>query len=382
MSESRSQRRVAAGVSLALLTAVAAHAQDGDLRWSGYNKNLLLRSDTWAGEPYALDLNRLRVEAKGRVVPALSFDIQADNELLLGNYLHTTQFQQQKDAASPQYWDLNADYVDTRHAFGRLSLYRATLQLSVDNTDLRVGRQRIAWGTGRFWSPLDVLNPVNPIALEREERPGVDAALLEHKAGPLSRWSVVVAPSRVPGDSTLAAQWHDNSHGLDYSLVAGRMRGDPTLGFDLAGQIGQAGVRAEMTHQWPNAAGARSRVLLGVDYAFDNTLTLSVELFSNGAGATRPSAYNFADLMSGKTTTLGRHYAGAHLAYEITPLLKWGGDLIVNVADGSHYIASSLTWSLRDNVDAQFGFQHFSGASGSEYSRPPDAVYAQIQRFF
>ena len=47
---------------------------------------------------------------------------------------------------------------------------------------------------------------------------------------------------------------------------------------DAAGQVGQAGVRAEATHTAREGAGGFSRLLLGVDYAFANTLTVSAEL--------------------------------------------------------------------------------------------------------
>ncbi|MBP0533157.1 hypothetical protein J8J19_23620, partial [Mycobacterium tuberculosis] len=79
-----------------------------------------------------------------------------------------------------------------------------------------------AWGTGRFWSPLDLLNPLNPTAIEREERVGVDAVLAEHKLGPISRISAVYAPGHGGADSSAAFNWHANTHGVDYSIVGGR----------------------------------------------------------------------------------------------------------------------------------------------------------------
>lgn len=382
MSDGRAAPALALAVLLVVCIANPARAQSSGVQWSGYYKNLLVRSDTWAAEPFTLDLNRLRIELKGSIAPTLRFDLQYDNELLLGNYLRTTQFQQQKDIPPPQYWRADANYLEATRVYGTHRLYRATLNLTVGDTDLRIGRQRIAWGTGRFWSPLDVLNPVSPVALEREERLGVDAVLAEHKFGPLSKLAAVAAPSRSTGRSTAALQWHDNVGGLDYSLIAGRVLGRRTWGFDLAGQIGQAGIRAELTRAWPDGGPATTRALLAADYAFGNTLTLTAELFFNGAGAHDPSAYDFRALMSGETTALARRYVGVHAGYELTPLWKWDNDLVVNLADHSRYLASSLTCSLQSNLDLRLGVQRFSGAAGTEYSRPPDVVYVQLQRFF
>ena len=155
-----------------------------------------------------------------------------------------------------------------------------------------------------------------------------------------------------------------------------------TWGLDLAGQVGQAGVRAELTRQRPDGTAAYTRMLVGADYAFGNTLTFTAELYFNGAGARDPSAYDFRALMSGETQALARRYVGLHAGYEITPLLKWDNDLVVNLADRSRYLAASLTWSLRTNLDLRLGVQRFCGAAGTEYARVPDTAFARLQRFF
>ncbi len=380
-----SERRRAARLALAgafVLWVALARADGGTLQPTGYYKNLLVRSETWTGEPFTLDLNRLRVELKGPITPALRIDLQYDNEVLLGSYLRTLQFQQQKDLPAPQYWRADANYLESTDVYGSHRLHRAALSLSAGDTDLHFGRQRVAWGTGRFWSPLDLLNPLNPTALERDERPGVDALLAEHRLGPLSKVAAVVAPDRRSGRSSAALQWHANAGGLDYSLVAGRLRGWRTLGIDLAGQVGQAGVRAELVRHWPREAPAFNRVLLGIDQAFENTLTLTAEFFFNGAGARRTAHYDFRALMTGETPALARRYVGVHAGYELTPLLKWTNELVLNLDDRSRYAGSSLAYSLRTNLDIKLGLQSFSGATGSEYSRPPDLVYLQLQRFF
>lgn len=353
-----------------------------DLRVSGYYKNLLLRSETWDDERYTLDLNRLRLEVKGRLAPSVRLDVQYDNEILLGSYLRTAQFQQQKDQPPPQYWRAQANYVERAALYGAHRLYRAQLQVAFGDTDLRIGRQRIAWGTGRFWSPLDLLNPFSPVALEREERLGVDAVLVEHKFGPVSRLSAVVAPSRVAGENSRALQWHDNARGADFSFTAGRFRGDDVIGVDLAGQFAQAGLRAELTRVRPREGQAFVRALLGIDYAFANTLTLSAELYRDGSGAASTATYDFLALINGSRQTLARHYLGLHAGYEITPLLKLNTDIVLNLDDRSRFVAPSITYSIRTNLDGSVGVRWFSGPAGSEYARPPDAVYVILQWFF
>lgn len=370
--------------ALAAFGAGASAEPETGLRLSGYYKNLLVDSRTVfpAGQRYALDLNRLRLEFKGELAQGAALDLQYDNEILFGNYLRTAQFGLQQDQPPPQYWNLDRNYAEAGAYYGRHRLYRGSVTLAAGDTDVRIGRQRIAWGTGRFWSPLDILNPFSAIQLEREERIGVDAVLIERKFGALSRLSAVYAPQPAAGKSSAALRWHANHAGIDYSFVAGRFVSDQVAGADIATQLGDAGLRAELTGARREDGSSYRRALVGLDYAFRNTLTLSGELYYNGAGASDRGAYDFASLFAGKIQSVGRRYFGGYAGYEITPLLKWTNYLVVNLADRSRYFSPGLIYSLRTNVDLTVGVQLFRGAQGSEHARLNDAYYAQMQWFF
>ena len=380
--------RCAATLLASLLTAVSAEVAaalpETGLKLSGYYKNLLVGSTTVAptGQRYNLDLNRLRLELKGNLAEGAALDLQYDNEILLGSYLHTAQFALQKDQPSPQYWNLESNYSEAGSYYARHRLYRASVTLASGDTDVRIGRQRIAWGTGRFWSPLDILNPFNPIQLEREERLGVDAVLVERKLGALSRLSAAYAPQHVSRASSAALLWHDNAAGVDYSIVAARFLRENVVGADVATQLGDAGLRAELTRARREDGTDYHRALLGLDYAFPNTLTLSGEFYHNGAGAADRSSYDFASLLAGRIQNVGRRYLGTYASYEITPLLKLANYLVVNLADHSRYFSPSLTYSIKTNFDWSVGVQLFRGSNGSEYGRFKDVYYTQLQWFF
>lgn len=371
--------------AMLLFAGITAAAQDGQaMRFSGYFKNQLSRSTTLfpAGQRYDADLSRLRLQVQGQLTPRLGFEVQYDNELLLGNYVRTQQFALQKEMRSPQFWRLDSDYADSSNAHARHRLYRGFVMLSAGETDVRVGRQRIAWGTGRFWSPLDLLNPISPIQLEREERPGVDALLVERKLGELSRVSAVFAPQHKRGDSSTALYWHGNTAGVDVSVVAGKFTGNKLIGADVATQVGQAGLRGEATYTIPRTGKNYRRLLLGVDYAFANTLTLGAEFYHNGAGASTESAYDFPALLNGRILSLGRRYAGLFASYEITPLMKTQHYIVGNIQDGSRYYSPSLTYSVRTNLDWTTGAQLFSGNAQREFGRMKNLYYTQLQWYF
>lgn len=380
-----SRRSGVAGLLVAAATMAASQPGPdaaGGVEFSGHYKNMVAGSRTaLGGERYTLDASRLRLEWKGQLRPRVGVEVQYDNEVLLGDYLRTRQFQLESGLARRTYWDLEGEYARGRELVARHRLRRGSVTLSRGATDVRLGRQRVAWGTGRFWSPLDLLNPVSPTALEPGERDGVDAVLLEHKRSAVSRASLVFAPVRGRRDHVLA-QWHDNIRGADYSVTAGQVPDGKVLGLDAAGQVGGAGIRAEWTVTRTGAGGTPQRVLLGWDYAFANTLTLSVELFHDAAGQSDPGRYDMAGLLAGRRQTVGRRYAGLHARYEFTPVWKWESWLASNLDDRSIYFSPRITYSVRENLDLAIGAQLHAGGRGTEFGERRNLRFAWLQWFF
>ncbi|NOZ53794.1 MAG: hypothetical protein GXP08_11785 [Gammaproteobacteria bacterium] len=351
----------------------------------GYYKNIFLSSRTLEllapSEPYLLDLNRLRVILDSRLNDKLSFNVQYDNEVWLGSYLDTTQFSATKDLQPDTYFNLNSTYVDSNKLYGTQRLYRAYVDLALPEVDLRIGRQRIAWGTAMLWNPMDILNPFSPTQLERQERLGIDALLLDWNYDPLSRVSLVYAQQKRSGASTVA-RWHSNAKGFDLSFIGGRLRDEPLIGFDFAGQINSIGVRGEVTHSGRAAGDSFMQAVAGADYTFANTLSVNMEVYYNGEGAVDKAGYDFSRLITGEVQSLARHYLGGYLGYDITPLLRFDNYLILNLDDGSIFFAPNLIYSLSDNVECTVAAQVFNGDTGTEYGALKDLYYLQLHWFF
>lgn len=378
--------RVAAlGGTLLLAMAVAAAAQtdESTVAFKGYYKNLLIDSRTTFPlvEDYTLDLNRLRLEVRGRPREWLGFDIQYDNEAFLGSYLDTAQFQQLRSMRPATYWDLEDDYVNRGSIFVRHRLYRGYVNVATPVADVLLGRQRIAWGSGHFWNPTDLLNPFNPTAIEPEEREGVDALLIQRNVGALSRLSLVYAPQRDAPDSR-AIHYRTNVAATDLAVLLGEFRGDRVVGFDVVGRVGEGSLRAEVAHIRPENGVDFTRAVTGFDYAFANTLTLSVEYYYNGQGSTNEAVYDLPALQAGLIQNVARHYGGVQVLYDITPLLRSDNALIVNADDGSRFFMPRMIYSFTSNIDVALGVQLFGGHAGSEYASFSNVYFAYVQWFF
>jgi len=381
-----SRRRAALCAAGAWFVCGAALAEEEPAAFSfkGYYKNLLVdaRTVTPEVEGYTLDLNRLRLELRGRPVEWFGYEVQYDHEAWLGSYLDTAHFAQTRATKPATAWDLEDAYLDRGSVYARHRLYRAFASVTTGATDVKLGRQRIAWGSGRLWNPTDILNPYSPVQLEREERPGVDALLLEHNLGALSRLGLVYAfPAGASGAAT-AINYRRNVAGTDVTLLAGDFRGDRVVGFDLASRLGDAGLYAEAAHTRPASGAEYTRATFGAEYAFQNTLTVGAEYYYNGQGTRDRARYDFASLFAGKTLNVARRYLGAHLKYEFTPLLRSENYLIANLDDGSRFFAPSLVYSITANWDWAAGMQSFAGGADAEYGRFHDVYYTYVQWFF
>ncbi len=370
---------------LFFFSSVPAISATAELSLNGYYKNLLVNSKTLSmfgsSEPYQLDLNRLRLELTGSVNDIFSIDVQYDNEILLGNYLQTTEFSSLLKNRQPDTWfDLDGNYVDNENAYGGQSFYRAYADIALPDVDLRVGRQRIAWGTAMLWNPMDILNPFSPIQLERQEREGIDAVLMDWSYNALSRLSLVYAKQK--SGSSVATRWSTNQQGVDISLMAGRFRDDKIVGFDFAGQLSGAGVRGEVTQTSPLIGAAYTQAVIGADYTFANTFSVNVEIYYNGQGAVNPVAYEFPRLLAGQIQSLARRYVGTYLGYDITPLLLWRNYVIINLDDDSYFFSPNLIYSMTDNVEASVGLQAFRGDNSTEFGGLSDLGIFQLQWYF
>ncbi|MFN8583050.1 MAG: hypothetical protein U0163_19005 [Gemmatimonadaceae bacterium] len=368
-----------------LLPPRSVKSQGLDSTWkvSGYLLSLYTQSTTIVPprKAFALDLNRFRLKIEGKPTAKLAVDVQYDNEVLLGSYLKTTQYSLTKHRAETTF-DLQRDYATRSELVARHGLYRATVTWSGASTDVKVGRQRIPLGTGFFWSPMDLLNPIDPTRLERDFRTGADAVLVEEELGAVGRFSMMFTPASERSRSSAAGYLHGNVLGTDYSVLAGRARGDDVLGADFSTARGGLGIRGEATLTRVSDGTQFGRGLLGADYGFTSSLNVTGEAYYNGRGTGDPARYDFASVLTGRALNVARFYGAVAVTYELTPLVKLAAYGVVNLDDWSSVLWPKLEWSVGTNLDIVAGAQRFRGRSDSEYGRIRNLAHVEVRWFF
>lgn len=350
---------------------------------NGYAKNLTIYSKSILDDKkYVLNINRFRTKAILDFGEKMHSEIWLDTELLAGNYLSTMDFTLSKSIERPNFTDLDWTLSDGKNHQLQQSLFRAFTTLYTGSTEIKVGRQRIAWGTGFVWNPTDLLNPFNPAAIELEEKNGVDAVYGVLPFGSLSRFEAAYAPGRGALKASTAARLTTNWRDYDLAMMAGDFQGSFVFGGDFAGYIGGGGFRGEFAYTRQDGAANFLRAVINADYNFPGDWYAFVEFYFNGQGETDKKKYNLTDLFSGNVFNLARHYLALSVTKSITPLLTFSAYNITNLDDHSALIGPAITYSLAENLELSLSSYFFLGANDTEYGQLENSFFGSLQFYF
>jgi len=309
-------------------------------------------------------------------------------------------------------------------------LYRAWVRYEAEHVDLVLGRQRIPWGVGRLWNPIDRFNPIDPLAIEGDQSSGVDAVDAKWLLSGFTFVEAAYAPRGRAADASYALRLHGIHRDVDYSVMAGVFEEAWTLGLDLAGNLGDAAARVEAAYSdperdiWPVGAAAPRelaafwQVVMSIDTNLDigSGLYVLVEHLYNGNGlgfgrgeagpllsffeatADPPSHVprEIVGVLEGpfvRTTSSDRfggsrvvsfadHLTGVQLGYEPFAALK-GEVLTIYDWDGtSAAFVPVLTYTPLGSLELILGSQLFWGRDASEFGPAEKLAFLIVEWFF
>jgi len=379
-------------------------------------------------------LVRVRTRLDFQITQSLSARVEYDHELLMGR-LDTLEFRgfapTQMEPLLPFQEDLwNFDLGSDSRGVWRHLLYRGWLNWETEDFQVILGRQRIPWGVGRLWNPIDRFNPIAPLAIEQSESAGIDAVVATWFASSAAALDGVYAPGDDGDDPSYALRLHGLVADTDYSLMAGVFDDANTVGATLERNLGEMAIHLEAVyanpdaHYWP-VGRSRPRdlpsywqVVVSLDTNIDvgeGIYALIEHLYNgNALGLGRGRAGSLlslyeatwtppaplpgelqrffpgpyvqsisADRFGGsRVVSFARHQTGAMLGYDLTPTLR--GDLLVIYDWNGHSsaIAPQLRYTPRDDLEVTLGVQIFTGRRASQYGQAEDIAFFTIDYFF
>lgn len=348
------------------------------MEFSGQYTNLLFETRDSLKHNRTTDLNRLRLQLDGEhgsEFGTFRIHLAYDHEILWGALVADPVLAAALRRPEPTWLDASATISRRTHLNWRHDLYRGWVEYETGPVQIRIGRQRIAWGSGRIWNPTDRFNPVQPTALEPEQKLGVDAGRLEwHYAGNGSVIAIA-APGRTVSRTSrkTAIRWQDTFGEFDLALMAGRIQRENMFGVDVTGNLGDASVRLEWMQANNSQDGRYGQISTGMDYTwypawFSNGLYMALEYFYNGAAGSVSAKQD-------RLNSRSKHLLGGMLGYDVSPLWRFDLLWIADMQQSGWFVAPSIRWSAEKNVDISFFVQMPQGSGNSEFSAL-EALYA------
>lgn len=358
-------------------------------------------------------LTRLRTRLDVAITPALSAVVVYDHELRTG-VLDTLGAQLAGDFQRDDLFDLNSEITSSNHAAWRHLLYRGYVRLETERVDVVVGRQRIAWGVGRLWNPIDRFNAIPPLAVQADQSQGIDSIDARYAFDGFNFLEAVYAPGSSRDRARYALRLHGVVLDSDVSIVGGRFEKALTVGFDFARNIADAAVRVEAVWTDPHekvwkVRGEKPRdvddffqVVVSLDYNFalGTGLYALVEHLYNGNalgfGQGKPGTLEPFFQTDGTFVTTGseavfgtsrvvtnaKHQTGASGGYDVTPELRFELLGIYDWNGESAAFVPSARYSPTGSLEVSLGVQAFVGPRRSQYGNASTLVYLLADFYF
>ncbi len=261
------------------------------------------------------------------------------------------------------------------------NLDRLNIQYHLQDGDLTIGRQALAFGSARMVNPSDVFIPYDLQALNTEYRFGIDAIRYQHYVTDFVYVDAGLIAGRNMNSENNAAfmrtHYSVNGHDLDFMII--QQQNSYLFSAGLQRAIGELGSWLE-TAYLDSRLGSYWRTSLGIEYAFNEHVFTMIEYHYNGAGSSDAHAY----LVNAQTEPydrfgvylLGKHYLMPSLSVTAGPLVTVGASVVWNVADDSSLLSVTAEKSWSENQYSQFGM---SQGLGNELSGTADALLMESE---
>ena len=212
------------------------------------------------------------------------------------------------------------------HKQNESRIYRGYVSYSGEKHMLTLGLQRVPFGVGRIWNPIDVFNPIDITAIETDERKGTEALRYEYAINSLSNLDITLSnkkqAARVKGYLDVA----------DVALVVVKDEKRDIIGYEVEGEFKDITLRSEGGYFTDTDS---YHYIIGAEYGFENSLIVLTEFYHD--------------------TRLGTKQLALNLSYQYSPILYLNFLTLRNFDNNSMLISPSCTYSLSDESSISLG---------------------------
>ncbi len=241
-------------------------------------------------------------------------------------------------------------------------LDRLWLGYTGEKTVVRLGRQALSWGNGLFFTPMDLVNPFDPTAIDTEYKTGDDMLYAQYLRdnGDDVQAAVVFRRDPLTGErsadqATAALKYHGFAGSHEFDVLVAKDHDDTVLGIGGTRSIGGAIWRGDIV-----ARDAARETIVEV------ATNLSYSWMWGGRNVSGSAEYYF-DGDDG-------HYVAGNLTVEMSPLWVLMPTIVSRADDPSALLQIVNQYSLSDNMSFLGSLNLPLGANGTEFGGPASAV--------
>jgi len=287
-------------------------------------------------------------------------------------------------APSEGTFNLSKNWINQNAVLANSTIDRASAEYTDDKWDITLGRQRINWGINTVWTPNDIFNTFNYFDFDYEERPGTDAARIQYAFNSASSLDLALSPGQTSATNVGALMAHLNKWNYDFQVFSGIYHQDYTAGAGWAGNIYDAGFKAELSYftpyQQPSDSGTFA-ASVSFDYGFKNGIYVLVSGLYNGRA--NDSIPNIAKLTTETLSAANifpfRHTLFGEISYSFTPILKGSFACMYSPAGNALILLPTFTWSAANNWALDLVAQSFYSETGHSYGALGSSIYLRVK---
>lgn len=289
-------------------------------------------------------------------------------------------------------FDLTYVFTDSGKSAALQRLDRLAVGFASDQAVVKFGRQAITWGNGLIYNVMDIFNPFDPAAVDKEFKTGDDMLYGQYLFSGGNDVQGVMVFRRDPiteeveaDQSSLAFKYHHMASASEYDALVAQHYGDPLLGAGMNYNIGGAVWRGDATVSFGEDETVASLVtslsyswiwgaknVSGVAEYFYNGFGQSDGCYSPDCLAENPELLK--RISRGELFNLGQHYLALSTMIELNPLFLLTPNAFVNVADPSALIQLVFQNDLRENLLLWSAINIPIGANGTEFGGAATSV--------
>lgn len=303
-----------------------------------------------------------RINLKWKPVKTLTLAAEMRNRLFWGEEIRATPNFSRLLQNPSEKMNLDIYWIDRSSYVLHSTFDRLYADYHTDRMNLRLGRQRINWGTATTWNPNDLFNVYNFLDFDYEERPGSDAARMQliFKNSFNAEFAYALSKQRRSEIAALKLGW--NRWSYDWQVIGGMYKKQVTVGGSWAGPIEDAGFKGEFQYFFRSADSVdHLNLSVEADYMFKKGWYLNVGVLLNNRGINR--SLEKWDTLNLSISPLNLMPTRWNLMISgskaITPLFTLTNGIVYSPGSNLIILLPGLQYNMATNFDINLVWQSF-----------------------